>query len=84
MSLLSLRIPVRSVLVAPVWPISWMEMAGLVAVDWIGRTNGDKITAQTKITNVHVFPMTFTLWKTPAFDCFVAFSGLSQLYILNT
>lgn len=20
------------------WPISWMEMAGLVAVDWIGRT----------------------------------------------
>lgn len=42
MSLLSLRIPVRSVLVAPVWPISWMEMAGLVAVDWIGRTDGHK------------------------------------------
>lgn len=37
-SLFSLCIPVRSVLVAPVWPISWMEMAGLVAVDWIGRT----------------------------------------------
>lgn len=38
-SLFSLCIPVRSVLVAPVWPISWMEMAGLVAVDWRGRTN---------------------------------------------
>lgn len=47
-SLLSLRIPVRSVLVAPVWPISWMEMAGLVAVDWIGRTDGHKITAQSE------------------------------------
>ncbi len=30
--------PVRSVLVAPVCPSSWMEMAGLVAEDWIGRT----------------------------------------------
>lgn len=29
----------RSVLVAPVWPSSWMEMAGLVAVDWMGRTD---------------------------------------------
>ena len=32
----------RSVLVAPVWPISWIEIAGLVAVDWIGRTNEGK------------------------------------------
>lgn len=53
-SLLSLRIPVRSVLVAPVWPISWMEMAGLVAVDWIGRTDGHKITAQSTEKKIYI------------------------------
>lgn len=37
-SVLSFLMPVRSVLVAPVCPSSWMEMAGLVADDWIGRT----------------------------------------------
>lgn len=62
-SLLSLRIPVLSVLVAPVWPISWMEMAGLVVVDWIGRTNGHKITAQTKMTNVHLLQRRSHCWK---------------------
>lgn len=38
-SLFNLCIPVRSVFVAPVCPSSWIEMAGLVAVDWMGRTD---------------------------------------------
>lgn len=38
-SLFSLCIPARSVLVTPECPNSWMEIAGLVAVDWTGRTN---------------------------------------------
>lgn len=30
--------PLRSVLVTPVCPTSWMEMAGLDVDEWIGRT----------------------------------------------
>lgn len=37
-SLLSLLMPLLSVLVTPVWPTSWMEMAGLDVEEWIGRT----------------------------------------------
>jgi len=36
-SLLSLLMPLLSVLVAPVCPTSWMEMAGLDVEEWIGR-----------------------------------------------
>lgn len=36
-SLLSLLIPLLSVLVTPVCPTSWMEMAGLDVEEWMGR-----------------------------------------------
>lgn len=40
-SLLSLLMPLLSVLVTPVCPTSWMEMAGLDVQEWIGRTGGE-------------------------------------------
>lgn len=40
-SLLSLLMPLLSVLVTPVCPTSWMEMAGLDVEEWIGRTGGE-------------------------------------------
>lgn len=40
-SLLSLLMPLLSVLVTPVCPTSWMEMAGLDVEEWMGRTRGE-------------------------------------------
>ena len=33
--------PLLSVLVTPVCPTSWMEMAGLDVEEWMGRTGGE-------------------------------------------
>lgn len=47
--------PVRSVLVAPVCPSSWMEMAGLVAMDSVGRTYTEQTENNNKIqTGNHI------------------------------
>lgn len=62
----------RSFLVAPVWPSSWMEMAGLVAVDWIGRTDQHR-----DETSKH-FPSVFSKNNKNKTHCFSRLRTLSR------
>lgn len=68
-SLFSLCIPVRSVLVAPVWPNSWMEIAGLEAVDWIGRTDAQRQKHAVETKKTSILQISELLATFPATQC---------------